>query len=831
MEYIVVGSFKINFKEGDIIRIEKRSHRCFDERATLFCSAASSLKNQKFHSSVREGVVHIQFKDYEMTLPQHSHDLKNLKINLNGEEVYSHKNIRKNSGELPFPSKTPNIFPLLDHPRIYLPKHYRAADIKHLEIDESGYTLYLFLSKKDPALLRQQFVSVCGRSLFPPLAAFGVWDSKYFEYNDESILSEIKRFEEYDIPLDNFVVDTDWRKPHGRGGSGYTINTKDFPDLRETFARLHSMNLSVTFNDHPEPVNGAASAFDIKEVKYRRKNLLKLLKMGLDYWWYDRNWWTRLLSPSKGLSPETMGMYIYQDVTSQYYKKKGNRRPLIMGNVDNIHNGTYLGISNSASHLYSIQWTGDTKMDREFLEQEFADMIKCANNNIPYMSSDLSGHFGDGDDDLYVRWMQYGALSPIFRFHATKGLKRYREPWLYGEEALKITRDLLKMRYRLFPYFYALAHENYENGISLIRSLDYYENSMETVPMNEAFLGNKILFGSVIPVDTTSTAPESFFKTAVVAKFYENCNLKGNFVQRRYKKIDFDWSKRAPLRGFKKENYSATFKTKICADKDVKLMIGSDDGVRVYLDGKLVVDAWFNRGFTYDEVAILHEGEIHDLYIEYFQGSMGAGLKVSIRNVNETRDSAFTYLPHGEFLSLFDGKTYDGNQTLNKKYPVDKFPLFIKLPAIVPLWKDRNNTKDIRQDDVCLDIYLSTNGNDQTSLYFDDGETMNFLDGEYNEYKASIECYQSHAVIKVSNIHTCEKDLPKIKKLHFRFHETGDIHIKECTINGKEVISQKYLIDKNSPLFAFDGASRDSNILEFEVDVASCDSLITMVNY
>ena len=57
-----------------------------------------------------------------------------------------------------------------------------------------------------------------------------------------------------------------------------------------------------------------------------------------------------------------------------WQKKAGNkniyRRPVIMGNVDNIANGCYVKIYSSASHRYSVQWTGDIQSDFDALAQE-----------------------------------------------------------------------------------------------------------------------------------------------------------------------------------------------------------------------------------------------------------------------------------------------------------------------------------------------------------------------------------------------------------------------------------------------------------------------------
>ena len=119
-----------------------------------------------------------------------------------------------------------------------------------------------------------------------------------------------------------------------------------------------------------------------------------------------------------------------------------------MGNIVNIFNGTYSGITDSASHRYSIQWTGDIDSLPNFLAQEIDSLIKCGDNAIPYMNSDCGGHLGNPDKELFIRWMQYGALSPVFRPHCTNSVERTREPWVYDEETLNIVREYNNLRYR-----------------------------------------------------------------------------------------------------------------------------------------------------------------------------------------------------------------------------------------------------------------------------------------------------------------------------------------------------------------------------------------------
>ena len=54
---------------------------------------------------------------------------------------------------------------------------------------------------------------------------------------------------------------------------------------------------------------------------------------------------------------------------------------------------------------------------------------------FPYESDDLGGHVANPTPEQYIRWIEYGALSPIYRPHCTHNLERM--PWVFGPEAEK----------------------------------------------------------------------------------------------------------------------------------------------------------------------------------------------------------------------------------------------------------------------------------------------------------------------------------------------------------------------------------------------------------
>jgi alpha-D-xyloside xylohydrolase len=86
-----------------------------------------------------------------------------------------------------------------------------------------------------------------------------------------------------------------------------------------------------------------------------------------------------------------------------------------------------------------------------------------------FWSHDIGGFHGRPEVELYVRWAQFGMLSPLSRFHGTTT----RDAWDYGPEALAAVRAVTKLRYALHPYLYAAAAEAVRDAVPIMRPMVY----------------------------------------------------------------------------------------------------------------------------------------------------------------------------------------------------------------------------------------------------------------------------------------------------------------------------------------------------------------------
>jgi alpha-glucosidase len=87
------------------------------------------------------------------------------------------------------------------------------------------------------------------------------------------------------------------------------------------------------------------------------------------------------------------------------------------------------------------------------------------------------------------------------------------------------------------------------------------------------------------------------------------------------------------------------------------------------------------------------------------------------------------YLPEGDWIDYWSGETYSGKQNIITKTPLDKLPVYIKAGAIIPMQPDMHYFGEKPIDPITLDIYPS--GNSSTTLYEDDGLTLDYQQGVY----------------------------------------------------------------------------------------------------
>ena len=377
------------------------------------------------------------------------------------------------------------------------------------------------------------YVKVAGKIPLPPRFAFGTWWSRYWDYSDQEIEEIIHGFRQNSTPLDVFVIDMGWhisleqlkamgqgdknnqdQSGHFLGWSGYTWNKVLFPDPGGFLDRLHADHLKTSLNLHPasgiqpweasypamakamgiNPATKKYVPYDITNKKFAENyfNLVlhPLEKQGIDFWWLD--WQQEQNTKMANVKPTWWINYVH--FTDQ---EREGKRPLL------FHRWGGLG-----NHRYQIGFSGDTVSVWDSLAFQPWFTSTAANVGYAYWSHDIGGHMpGAVEPELFTRWVEFGAFSPILRTHTTKNPESERRIWAYPEPFSSILRSTFQLRYAMQPYIYTEARRTYDTGVAFLRPLYYdwpeaneaYENK------SEYLFGDEMLVNPVVtPSDKQS---------------------------------------------------------------------------------------------------------------------------------------------------------------------------------------------------------------------------------------------------------------------------------------------------------------------------------------
>ncbi|HJU08986.1 MAG TPA: TIM-barrel domain-containing protein [Rhodanobacteraceae bacterium] len=218
-----------------------------------------------------------------------------------------------------------------------------------------------------------------------------------------------------------------------------------------------------------------------------------LLKQGVDFWWVDGGSGATQMS---GLDPQLWTNRVFYDSTQETTGK----RSFILGRYGGW-----------GSQRYPGYFTGDTYSEWPVLRYEIAYTVRGGNVLIPYMSHDIGGfHGGKIDFDLYARWLEFGAFSPILRLHSAHENPRegnLRMPWTYGERGMALAKKYFALREQLIPYIYTYAWIAHRQSLPLLRPLYLRDPDSEESYKHphEYFFGDEMLVAPVFDASGNRT--------------------------------------------------------------------------------------------------------------------------------------------------------------------------------------------------------------------------------------------------------------------------------------------------------------------------------------
>ena len=211
------------------------------------------------------------------------------------------------------------------------------------------------------------------------------------------------------------------------------------------------------------------------------KILRPMERDGIDFWWLDWQQWE-----NDKVFPRLSNTWWINYTTFTDMERHHDTRPML------YHRWGGLG-----NHRYQIGFSGDAIISWKSLDFQPYYNSTASNVLYGYWSHDIGGHMGADsiNPEMYIRWMQFGAFSPVLRTHSTKNAGLNKEPWVFADKERDIIRDIIKQRYSLAPYIYTMARHAYDTGVSLCRPMYYdYPDTKEAYSnRNEYMFGDNFL--------------------------------------------------------------------------------------------------------------------------------------------------------------------------------------------------------------------------------------------------------------------------------------------------------------------------------------------------
>lgn len=156
--------------------------------------------------------------------------------------------------------------------------------------------------------------------------------------------------------------------------------------------------------------------------------------------------------------------------------------------------------------------------------------------------------------------------------------------------------------------------------------------------LNERF-GGKIQFmydQGCDFIDMPSVDAKYFFtkdgKPGVSARYFNNMKLDGvPILERTESNIDFDWAMDSPDKSVNSDDFSAIYETTLVPPMSgtYKLGLTNNDGARLYIDGKLVIDNWNDLRLVDPKIIDFEfeKGRKYDIRVEFFEWGVTAGVR------------------------------------------------------------------------------------------------------------------------------------------------------------------------------------------------------------
>lgn len=445
--------------------------------------------------------------------------------------------------------------------------HFDNAPIGYLDLDSnkdntltyetiSGRKTYQVIAGDSWEAVLNNYTNLTGKQPLPPRWALGNFSSRFGYHSQAETEATIAKFKEEKIPVDAIILDLYWFGKDIKGTMGNLQVYKDsFPDVKQMTQNLNDKGVKTVFITEPFILTTSKRWYEASNLGILAKDSIgnpfkfdfyfgntglidiynpkgeawfwniykELAELGVAGVWGDLG--EPEVHPEKlihhtGTANEVHNIYGHdwaRLVYEGYARDFPNVRPFIL-----------MRAGYSGSQRYGlIPWSGDVNRTWGGLQSQPEIALQMSMQGLSYMHSDLGGFAGANlNDNLYIRWLQYGVFQPIYRPHAQEEVPS--EPVFRSARAKKLAKQAIELRYKLLPYNYTLAFENNQKGTPLMRPLFFEETNNKKLYTNAStyLWGNDFLVTPIMK-DSVDTKEVYFPKGSVWFNFYTGEKIAG----------------------------------------------------------------------------------------------------------------------------------------------------------------------------------------------------------------------------------------------------------------------------------------------------------------
>lgn len=416
------------------------------------------------------------------------------------------------------------------------------VDEQQLEARFAGGPLRYYLAVGSPAVLLDRFTRLTGRPALPPRWSLGYHQSRWGYRSEADLRRVYNGFRQHDLPISALYLDID----HMRGYRTLDTDPERYPTLAQFARELAGQDVHLVtsvspgvkvergFDLYEDGVKndvfckmpdgrrlpgvvwpGWVNFVDFTSPDARRwwgEQYARPLKLGIDGFWHDMNepmnflvWGERTLPSGTqhdldGRGGEHLeahnvyGLLMNQAAYEGLRRLRPDKRPFLLTRAG------WVGMQR-----YCISWTGDIESTWDALQGTIPMVLGMGLCGASFTGPDIGGFTGHPSPELFVRWFQLSTFLPFFRTHCALFLPS-REPWEWGEEVLAILRGLLKLRYRLLPYWYTTAWQASQTGAPMVRPMFWEEpnNRSRWMEMDTFYAGDDLLVAPALQLGQES---------------------------------------------------------------------------------------------------------------------------------------------------------------------------------------------------------------------------------------------------------------------------------------------------------------------------------------